>query len=392
MGLSIPAILRRLTAIAVFAAVSAFAQTPPATTIVEPPAPLLPTTDKLALPTPEFAVPDDSAQTQTILKEDGLVRTEARVALTPTASQPASGGWVRAYQFIDATGATSAYTYFRQGGRPDRDHPVNATQVQNGDGEVVFLSGVNVVRAKLKLYPESATVLLAQVATGLPKVSGRKALTPLLPTMFPADVSGTKPDLTTLRYSLGPVAYQTMGGQLPPELLGWDKSAEVATAAYSGRSGKGTLTLLIYPTPQVAADRSRAIEQAINARGPATLGTVKLRRVGPLLSLTSGAFAPDQAQKLVEAVHLNEVVTFDQKMPLEFHAEVKKTATLLEEILIFTGILTIAAFVIGIFLGGARAGWRVLHGKPAASEPEFLTINLRDKPKALFTPKAPPTA
>ena len=372
----------------ILTAACAAAQTPsPATTIVEPPTPLLPTTDKLVLPTPEFAAPDDSAQTQTILKEDGLVRTESRVALTPAASKPASPGWVRAYQFVDATGAMSAYTYFRQGGKPDRDHPVNATQVQNGDGEVVFLSGVNVVRAKLKLYPESASTLLAQVATGLPKVSGRKALAPLLPTTFPADVSGTKPDLSTVRYSLGPVGYQTMGGQLPPEILGWDKSAEVATAAYSGRAGKGTLTLLIYPTPQVAADRGRAIEQAINDRGPATFGTVKLRRVGPLLSLTSGGFAPDQAQKLVEAVHLNEVVTFDQKMPLEFHAEVKKTATLLEEILIFTGILTIAALVIGIFLGGARAGWRVLHGKPAASEPEFLTINLRDPPKALFAAK-----
>jgi hypothetical protein len=63
----------------------------------------------------------------------------------------------------------------------------------------------------------------------------------------------------------------------------------------------------------------------------------------------------------------------------------------LQQIAIFTGVLILAAVVIAVFLGGARAGIRVMRGKSAASEPEFLTINLRDKPKALFTPKEPGT-
>lgn len=392
MGLSIPATFRRLTAAAVLAASCALAQTAPqATTIVEPPTPLLPTTDKLVIPTAEFAAPDDSAQTHAILREDGLVRTEARVALVATASKPGSGGWVRAYQFVDATGAMSAYSYFRQGGKLYRsaERPVNATEVENADAEIVFLEGVSVVRARFNLHPDSVNTFLAQIDTGLPKISGRKALAPRLPTLFPADVSGTRPDLTSLRYSLGPVAYQTMGGQLPPDILGWDKSAEVATAAYSGKQGKGTLTLLLYPTPQIAGDRGRAIEAAINQVGPATFGTVKLRRNGPLLALTTGGFNADQAEKLVAAPHLNEQVTFDQKLPVEFHAEVRRTATLLEEILIFTGLLIIAAVVIAVFLGGIRAGWRVMHGKPAASEPEFLTINLRGDPRGVLLPRQP---
>jgi len=397
MGLSIRGFLRQVSVAAgllAVVAVSAAQTSPPATTLVEPPAPLLPTSEKLAAPSAEFTVPEDSGETQAILKEDGLVRMEARVALTPTASKPASAGWVRAYQFADATGALSAYTYFRQGGKgfPYAAHSLYTTRVENGDGEVVFLSGVSVVRAKLKLYPESANALLGQIDIGLPKVTGRKALAPLLPSYFPADIAGTKLDPATLRYALGPVAYQSMGGVLPPEILGWDKSAEIATASYSGRAGKGTLTLLLYPTPQIAGDRGRAIEKAINDKGVAAFGTVKMRRVGPLVGMTSGAFSPDQAEKLVQALHLNEEVTFDQKLPLEFHAEVRKTATLLESILIFTGCLVIASVVIAVFLGGIRAGWRVMHGKPAASEPEFLTINLRDKPKALFAPKDEPPA
>jgi len=389
MGLSIHATLRRLTTVAVLAVASAFAQTaPPATTLVEPPTPLLPTDATVVAPTVDLPVPDDNSETQAILKEDGLLRMESRVKLVPTASKPVSSGWIKAYQFFDATGAYSAYTYLRQGGvRPSGGDRVNDTDVQIPSGERVFLSGTSVVRAQIKQYPESLLGFLHTVAVGLPKVSGRKGLSPQLPTLFPTDVSGTKLDPATIRYSLGPIAYKTLGGQLPPDMLGWDKSAEIATAVYSGKQGKGTLTLLLYPTPQIAGDRGRAIEKAINDAGAAAFGTVKLRRNGPLVSLTTGGFKPDQADALVQAPHLNEEVTFDQKLPVEFHAEVKKTATLLEEILIFTGLLIIAAVVIAVFLGGIRAGWRVMHGKPAASEPEFLTINLRGDPKGVLLPK-----
>jgi hypothetical protein len=46
-------------------------------------------------------------------------------------------------------------------------------------------------------------------------------------------------------------------------------------------------------------------------------------------------------------------------------------------------VLILAALVLGVFLGGARAGWRVLHGKPAYSDPEFLTIDLHGMPAPL---------
>lgn len=406
MGISIPATLVRLTAIAVLAAVAASAQTPapatpPATTVVEPPTPLLP--EKLGswqlansshadATTVAFtascapihdggAAVTGSIPCAAALKEDGL----GRYAIN-TYQQGGSQVEVFAEQFVDATGAYSAYTFYRSLLHGLHAAPAAAkaasAALADSDG-VIVLAGNSVLRVKGHLSDADLTLLIA----GLPKVSGRKGLAPLLPTMFPADVAGTKPDTTSLRYALGPAAYQAMGGELPPEILGWDKSAEVATAQYSGRQGKGTLTLLLYPTPQIAGDRGRAIEKAINNAGTGKFGTVKLFRNGPLLSLTTGGFGSQQAEKLVHAPHLNEEVTFDQKMPLEFHAEIKKTATLLEEILTFTGILTIAAIVIAIFLGGGRAGWRVLHGKPAASEPEFLSINLRDEPKALFVPK-----
>jgi hypothetical protein len=222
--------------------------------------------------------------------------------------------------------------------------------------------------------------------TGLPKVTGRRSLAPLLPTLFPK--SGY--DEAGLRYALGPVGYKAMGGALPAEILGWDKSAEVGIGQYNGRTGHGTLTLLMYPTPQIAGDRGRAIEQAVNQEiakdGPASLGTVKLKRLGPLVEMTQGGFTPDQALALLASVKLNEEVTFDKPVPPEFHAEIRKTYTLMQEIAVFCGVGTLAAIVLGVFLGGARAGIRVLQGKPAASEPEFLRIDLRGSPVPLHPP------
>ncbi len=404
MGTSIRAILRLLTAAAVLA-VAASAQTaaPPSTTLVEPPTPLLPESigewklttasrgdsdaakfDYRCTPAKDNTVPEAGGVIPCagILKEDGL----NRYAIV-TYARGGSSVEIFAEQFVDTTGAYSAFTFYRSLLKAERlvGPPAGSTTLEtlaDAAGTITW-AGSNVVRIKGSLNKAEMATLVG----GLPKVSGRKAIAPLLPSLLPFDVSGTKLDPPSIHYTLGPIAYKATGGNLPPEILGWDKSAEIATAAYSGRAGKGMLTLLLYPTPQIAGDRGRAIEKAINDAGVAGFGTVKLFRNGPLLSLTTGGFKPDQAEKLVHAPHLNEQVSFDQKMPLEFHAEIKKTATLLEEILIFTGLLIIAAIVIGVFLGGIRAGWRVMHGKSAHSEPEFLTIDLRDKPKALFAPR-----
>jgi hypothetical protein len=391
MGSKAMRTVRRWVAIAGFATATALGQSvaaPPAkptATLVEPPVPLLPTNGWLVADDAKAAVPADKPETAAILAEDGLKRTETRATLVPIGAGTARSGWVRAYQFVDATGAFAAYTYLRQGGHPLYRNFKGASLQALPDGELVFLSGVSVVRAKIDQYPDSVEGLLAQIQAGLPKVSGPRSQPPLLPTLFPREGL----DAAGLRYALGPVGYRAMsgqgGGQLPTEILGWDKSAEVATASYTGRGGKGTFTLLMYPTPQIAGERGRAIEQAINQeikeRGAASFGTVKLKRLGPLVEMTSGGFTPRQAEELVDAVRLNQEVTFDKQIQPSFHAEIRKTYTLMQSIALFCGIGSLAAIVLGVFLGGGRAAYRVMRGRSAASEPEFLSIDLRDKPQ-----------
>jgi hypothetical protein len=390
-------------------------QVKPAMTLVEPPAPLLPShpgalqadmaTFTHGDQTTTFAAsagcrPDMDQQVRTvpespgvpceaILKEDGLVRSAA-ANYGPQIN-------VFALEFVDATAAESAYTFYRMmmkspriAGAQALGSKLAAETSTDADGTLVW-AGTTIVRVTGRIATADLQALLA----GLPKVSGRKGVAPLLPTLLPVEAAGIRLEANSVRYAIGPTGYRAMQGVLPPEILGWDKAAEIATATYAARNGgSGTLTLLLYPTPQIAADRGRAIEKAINDKGVeganAAFGMVKLRRVGPLVGMASGGLTAEQAEKLVQALHLNEEVSLDKPMPLNFQVEVRKTATLLQSIALFTGLLILAAVVIGVFLGGGRALVRRLQGKSAASEPEFLTINLRGKPRGLFAAEALP--
>ena len=150
-------------------------------------------------------------------------------------------GTVTVYQFDDATGAYAAYSYLRKSG-----------------GDHVMLSGVSVVVSDLKLYPESAAALLKTVQVGLPKVGGTKGLPPLLPTYLPA--KGLQRGLGEVCAGAAWVIRRSVEC-CRAEIVGFDKAAEVVTAKYEGN---GTLTLLLYPTPQIAGDHGRQIEAEMN--------------------------------------------------------------------------------------------------------------------------------
>jgi hypothetical protein len=331
------------------------------TMLAMPPTPLLPEALRTG---PDHdagnGAPSWSGADGAVLVEDGIKRYERGAAQSPVAHGSTSAGTVTAYQFDDATGAYAAYSYLRKSG-----------------GDHVTLSGVSVVVSNLKLYPESAAALLKNVQVGLPKVGGPKGLPPLLPTYLPE--KGLEKD--TVKYSLGPVGYEAMGGVLPGGIVGFDKAAEVVTAKYQG---KGTLSLLLYPTPQIAGEHGRQIEAEMNRQGAAA-GTVKLRREGPLVLMTTGAWPPAEAKEMVEGIHLRNQLTWNKQMPLEFHAEVQKTYSLLTSIAMFCVLGALAAVVLGLFFGAGRAAIRVMQGKPAASEPEFLRIDLSGRSARIRT-------
>jgi hypothetical protein len=336
--------------------------------LVEPPGPLLPKQFgawQQAAADPNASAPAIDPTLQTIFKEDGITRAAASTYARGGSAETVS---LKAYQFIDATGAFSAFTYLRG---PEYRAVANlgTSAVERGD-TVLIWNGPTVVQAEF--HGGRRETELTDLVSTLPKVGGPKGDPPLLPTFLPA--KGLESE--TVKYALGPESYTAMGGVLPNAIAGFDKSAEAVTAKYAGR---GTLTLLLYPTPTIAGDHGRQIEAEMNHEGAAA-GTVKLRREGELVLLTTGAWPAAEAQQLVDNIHLRTELTWNKPIPPEFHVEIRKTASLLFSIIGLSLALMVAAIVLGLFFGGLRAMIRVLQGKPAAAEPEFLHLDLREGP------------
>jgi len=274
---------------------------------------------------------------------------------------------VEAIQFGDRTGAYSAFTLVERPGMSVGKELGASDAV--GEGVVLFTAGSSLVMVNGATEQDVASLKL--LAARLPKVVGSKGVAPLLPTFVPAAgfVAGS------LRYALGPATYAAQGGVLPAHSLGWDKSAEAVTAGYSDKRGKETLTVLLYPTPAVAASYAKAITDAAPQMGAGFAGA-KVRREGPLVMLATGSFAGDDAQRMVE------IVATDGDMHPLFRTEAVKTYSLLANIAILSGVMMLAAVLLGLFLGVGRATFRVMRGKPAAAEVEFLSLHLSPQNKA----------
>jgi hypothetical protein len=289
---------------------------------------------------------------------------------------------LRAIRFGDASGAYGAFTYYRRPG----SIPEEIGRGASWDGtHVLFWIGATLVDGTIDKVTPMTPAELRELAKDLPQPSGASNIAPSLPAYLPRQDL----DRNLIHYSLGPDAYVRSGGVLPGSLVDFASSAEAVTAGYSGRTGDGQVTLLMYPTPQLAAARLRDIDiflkspagrstwpQALAESQPDSLLT---RRSGPMIAVVSGSLQPATAHKLINQINYQADVTWNN--PQGYVSEGSKFARLILGIFALTGILGGAALLLGIFLGGGRALVRVLRGKPASAfqeETEFIRLNLRD--------------
>ncbi|MGD0292973.1 MAG: DUF6599 family protein [Terracidiphilus sp.] len=292
---------------------------------------------------------------------------------------------LRALRFHDTSGAYGAYSFYRQNGWPREQIGTGATSDNN---RVIFWEGDIVVDAIFSHIGPMSGAELRELAGELPAPEGGKAVAP--PVL--ANLPKAQLDGQTTHYALGPAGYAGAGGVLPPELVGFDLGAEAVTANYSLRTGQATLTIIDYPTPQLAAAQETRIRAFIEAckradkQAQATwpkplqdsgLAALEARRSGPLVALVSGNAFTDDSHKLLASVHYESELTSLQQ-PGE--SEVLKTGKLLLGITILVLIGCSASLLLAFFLSGFRALYRMARGRPVSSvyDIEFISLNLRD--------------
>jgi hypothetical protein len=290
-----------------------------------------------------------------------------------------------ALRFHDSSGAYGAYSFYRKNGWPREQIGMGATSDNN---RVLFWTGNTLVDANFSQIGPMSGAELRELAGQLPQPEGGKALAPPVMVSLPkAQLDGQ-----TTHYALGPAGYAGAGGVLPPEIVGFDRGAEAVTASYTLRTGPATLTLIDYPTPQLAAAQETRIRAFIEAckradkQTQATwpkplqdsgLAALEVRRSGPLVAVVSGNAFTDDSHKLLASVHYEtELTSIGQ--PSE--SEVLKTGKLLLGITILVLIGCSASLLLGFFLGGFRVLYRLARGKPVSSvyDIEFISLNLRE--------------
>ncbi|MGH9599864.1 MAG: DUF6599 family protein [Terracidiphilus sp.] len=289
---------------------------------------------------------------------------------------------LRALRFGDVSGAYGAYSFYRQNGWPRVDIGTGAASDNN---RVIFWVGTTVVEAKFSRVGPMSAGELREIARAIPHPTGNLALLPPILAFLP---QGSLAPRTT-HYAEGPAGYAGSGGVLPPQLVGFDRDAETVTANYSLSSGTATLTIINYPTPQMAAAMLPKIRAYLAAGSkaqppwPSPLqnsdqASLEVRASGPLLAIVSGDAIPDESHRLVEMVHYTaNLIT----IPQSHQSEISKTSQLLMGIAGLVLVGSAAAILLGFFLGGGRALWRIAHGRPASSvyDEEFIRIDLKEK-------------
>ena len=359
------------------------APTEKVTKIVLPPVPVALLPDSFAgwvgAETPKKmtdAAQADAANTEA-LKEydfsDGMVADYKRSGETLS---------LRALRFHDASGAYGAYSFYRQSGWPKEEIGTGATSNHN---RVLFWVGNTVVDANFSRIGPMSGAELRELSGRIPVPDGTRAIAPPILSNLPKESM----DGQSTHYALGPAGYAGSGGVLPPELVGFDRGAEAVTATYSLRSGPATLTIIDYPTPQMAAAQETRIRAYIKAGSQAQpawpkplqdsdQASLEVRRSGPIVALMSGDATPDESHKLLAMVHYESDIT---SIPQPMESEVAKTSKLLMGIAALVIVGSSAAILLGFFLGGGRALYRIARGKPISSvyDEEFIHLDLRDK-------------
>jgi hypothetical protein len=294
---------------------------------------------------------------------------------------------IKALRFGDASGAYGAYSFYRQTGWPKVEIGTGGASNNN---RVLFWVGNVVVDAQFSRISAMSGSELRELASTIPVPNGNKSLAPpILANLPQKDMDGQ-----STHYALGPASYAGPAGSanpgtvLPPSLIGFERGAETATASYKLESGPATLTLINYPTPQMAAAQARRIDEYLkagnNAQHPFTKplqdsnpAALEVRRSGPLVAVVSGDPIPDDAHKLLETVHYEADMS---SLPGGPNHEVQNFAKLILGIVVLVIVMFAAAVVVAIFLGGGRAAFRVMRGKPASTmfDDEFTRLDLRE--------------
>jgi hypothetical protein len=284
---------------------------------------------------------------------------------------------IRAARFADASGAFGAYTFYLQ---PTMRREDIGDQGASQGQRVLFYRGYILVDAQFSEESTMSGGQLRELAGELPRPLGNAVNLPGFLQYLPH----TGYVANSEKYAMGPVALNALEVPVSNDLVDFNSSAEVVLGKYSTSNGQGTLMLISYPTPQLAAEHLRRIDAAHKLPQPQTgISSVESsgpffdKRSGPLVAIASGSLSESDAKTLLGMVNYEAKVTWNENTSFQQ----KRDVNILLSILILCGILCAIAVVAGIAFGGIRVLVKRMFPDKFYDRPgqiEFISLNLTE--------------
>lgn len=286
---------------------------------------------------------------------------------TATYTRPDRTLTIKAARFNDASGAYGAFTFYKQSGM--QTEKIGDLGASN-DLRVLFYRGNILVEAKFDRLTAMSAAELRELAVALPTPPQSEAKSPSLPQYLPRQSYIAH----TAKYVVGPAGLANINAPLPADVVDFQRGAELVLGRYSTSAGVGTLTMIAYPTPQIAGERLRAIAATESPAQPAKLFA---KRSGPIVAVVTGDVSEKEARALLGAVNYEADVTWNENTYL---SKKDNVGSLIVAALMLCGILMLIALGIGLAFGGARVLLqRVFPGRVFPSEEDVGIIRLNLK-------------
>lgn len=289
-----------------------------------------------------------------VLKEYGFANFEAAAY-----SRNGRTMQVKAARFNDSSGAFGAFTYYVQ---PQMQRETIGDEAASNNKRILFYRGNILVDVSLEQVTAMSAADLRSLAEALPRPRGNASALPTLPGNLPKQSYVPR----SARYIMGPVAVDRLGLPIPSSLINFGFSPEVEFAQYHTSNGNANLTLIGYPTPQIAAEQLKAFQSAGLSGGP-----FYFRRSGPLVAVINGNLPESEAQSLLASVNYDADVTWNQATKPNPRDNI---GNLIVGVFMLIGVLLLIALIMGFAFGGVRVLAKKLYPNKVFDRPEDVEI------------------
>jgi len=283
---------------------------------------------------------------------------------------------IEVFTLLDSHAAYSLLTLLREN-QIQSGPPGDAFTAEN-DG-FLFARGRFFVRiigkgAPKEMLEKSATAVSAKTE---PLSGGGQ---PGLFDYFPVDGY----DASSLRYFPSQDAYKTWTKGKIPEYIDTNYDMEIAMARYFVGNRSGTVSLLKFPTPELAEEYYDELAASVSAI-PAGL-SIYARRAGPLVACLEGNFDPVSAYSLLSEVKFSYSLHWIDEDGKSAGVVWGIPSIILRAVvhsLIFSLIAGVASILIGLVIGVGRFMLREYNDKrsprPLEEDPYYIRLNLRKR-------------